>query len=39
MKNDSEKPSDMTGFILLAIALATFHAIALVAIIIHVLTT
>jgi hypothetical protein len=38
MKNEIEKPSDMTGFILLAIGLATFHAIALVVITIHELT-
>jgi hypothetical protein len=38
MKNDIEKPGDMSGFILLAIGLATFHAIALVAITIHELT-
>tara|TARA_R110000744_G_scaffold300547_3_gene409701 strand:- start:994 stop:1113 length:120 start_codon:yes stop_codon:yes gene_type:complete len=38
MKNEIEKPSDMTGFILIAIGLATFHAAALVAITIHELT-
>lgn len=38
MNDDNEKPTDLTGFILIALGMVFIHAAALVAITIHELT-